>query len=309
MNDTDSRLNEALLPISHNGPNPTGNNPGNRPSTAFSSTTVRNSSQVAGYQPMNPNTYQPIAHTDSWGRAKKYCWWCAVIFTVVIIFTVVSLKLFLFKPIHKGPPQLDNSTAIEPNTKARFRLLMEGPRNRVQSLLGTSLWAYTVPIFPHPKIQVAAVGLYVERAEGKRRLRRFRGKEIDDPLFEDIEDILARGGMTESLRFVMASTPPSGRMLDWWDEYTAPIMQKLCPEIQEAEWKSFSDFFPEPFQKGDDFSFERREGLELYGYRKGQDRTQAVRIAGSCMAQALFEAQLEQQKKALVNLLNDFFER
>jgi hypothetical protein len=186
---------------------------------------------------------------------------------------------------------------------------MEGPRNRVQSLVGTSLWAYTVPVFPHPKVQVAAVGLYVERAEGKRRLRRFRGKEINDETFEDVEDVLARGGMTETLRFVMATTPPAGRMLQWWDEYTAPRMQELCPEIQEAEWKAFSNFFPGPFKKGDDFSFERRDGEELFGYRHGEDRTKAVRVAGACMGRALFEAQMDQQKKDLVNLLEDFFDR
>jgi len=186
---------------------------------------------------------------------------------------------------------------------------MEGPRNRVQSLVGTSLWAYTVPVFPHPRVQVAAVGLYVERAEGKRRLRKFHGKEIDEKVFENIKDVLAKSGMTESLRFVMATTPPAGRMLEWWDDYTAPIMQKLCPGTQEAEWKAFSDFFPDPFQKGDDFTFERREGEELYGYRKGEDRSHAVRVAGSCMAKALFQSQLEQQKKSLVNLLDDFFDR
>jgi hypothetical protein len=303
MNDTDSRLNEALLPISHNGPGAA------RPSST-TTTATRFPSGAATYQSSSSGAVLlPPHHAEPWTKAKKYCWWIAVVFTVVIIFTVVSLKLFLFKPISKGPPQLDNSTAMEPNTKAKFRLLMEGPRNRVQSLVGTSLWAYTVPIFPHPKIQVAAVGLYVERAEGKRRLRRFRGKEIDDQTFEDVEDVLAKPGMTETLRFVMATTPPGGRMLDWWDEYTAPRMQELCPEIQEAEWKSFSDFFPEPFEKGDDFSFERREGEELYGYRKGQDRIHAVRVAGSCMARALFEAQMEQQKKSLVNLLEDFFDR
>jgi hypothetical protein len=302
MNDTDSRLNEALLPISHNAPNAASGGI-NRVSTNRVTSVTATTAPIPPYQVYAGGSGEP------WARAKKYCWWIAVVFTVVILFTVVSLKLFLFKPISKGPPKLDNSTAMEPNTKAKFRLLMEGPRNRVQSLVGTSLWAYTVPIFPHPRIQVAAVGLYVERAEGKRRLRRFRGKEIDDQTFEDIEDILARGGMTETLRFVMATTPPSGRMLQWWDEYTSPRMHELCPEVQEAEWKAFSAFFPEPFEKGDDFSFERREGADLYGYRKGQDRTHAVRVAGPCMAQAFFEAQMEQQKKGLVNLLEDFFDR
>jgi hypothetical protein len=301
MTDSDSRLNEALLPIGSQSNN--GGVGGNRMATT--TTTTRIQQQPAPFISLPPTNNQ----TEPWDKAKKYCWWVTVIFTVVMIFLVISLKLFLFKPISKGPPTLDNSTATEPNTKARFRLLMEGPKNRVQSLLGTSLWTYTVPIFPHPKIQVAAVGLYVERAEGKRRLRRFRGKEIDDEIFEDIEDVLVKGGMTESLRFVMATTPPAGRMLEWWDEYTAPIMQKLCPVTQEAEWKAFSDFFPEPFEKGDDFTFERREGNDLYGYRKGEDRLKAVRVAGSCMAAALFEAQLEQQKKSLVNLIGDFFER
>jgi len=301
MNDTDSRLNEALLPISHNAP---GVNPSNRPHPYVSAPSSR-------MQQHHSSAYQDVVEhdTDPWKRAKRYCWWVAVVVTVVIIFLVVSLKIFLFKPISDGPPALDNSTATEPNTKARFRLLMEGPRNRVQSLIGASLWAYTVPVWPHPKIQVAGVGYYVERAEGKRRLRRFRGREITHELWEEVEDILTKGTMTETLRFVMATTPPAGRMLQWWDEYTAPIMQELCPDIQEAEWKAFSDFFPEPFQKGDDFSFEWREGFDLYGYRKGQDRIHAARIAGPCMAKAFFQAQLQQQDKALVNLIDDFFER
>jgi len=246
---------------------------------------------------------------SSFDKAKKICWWCVVIFTVVLVFLLLSLKLFLFKPISKGPPKLDNSTAMEPNTHTHYRLLMEGPRNRVQSLVGTTLWTYRIPIPTHPRLSVAAVGLYVERAEGKRRLRRFQGREMTDELFEQIKEVISRGGMTETLRFVMAITPPSGRMLEWWDDYTRPILEKLCPEKAEAEFKSFSEFFPDPFQKEDDFSFERREGEELYGYRKGQDRSKATRIAGSCMARALFEAQLEQQKSALLNLFDDFFER
>jgi hypothetical protein len=295
MNDTDSRLNEALLPISHNAnTQPPGNASRAQP---FSSRFTQSSSSVSAE-----------SH-GRWGKAKKYCWWTTVILTVLIIFLVISLKLFVFKPISKKSPTLDNSTAIEPNTKTRFRLLMDGPHSRVQSLVGASVWAYSIPVPTHPKIQVAAVGFYVERAEGKRRLKRFRNKDIDNEMFEDVVDVLAKTGMTETLRFVMATTPPEGRMLQWWWDYADPILQRDCPTLADAEWKVFSEFFPDPFEKNDDFSFERRDGQEIYGYRKDEDRLKAKRIGGPCLGRALFEAQLIQQKKGLINLLDDFFER
>jgi hypothetical protein len=305
MNDTNSRLQESLLPIGHN----TQGGGAARPGTTVTS---------AGYSQVptarfNPTTTTYVTTTpvqdDSWSRAKKYCWWTAVILTVVLVFLLVALKLFLFKPISKGPPKLDNSTAIEPNTKTRFNLLVEGPRNRVQSLTGASVWVYTIPIPTHPKISLAAVGFYVERAEGKRRLKRFQGEEITDERFEDVKEVLVQGGMTETLRVVLATTPPTGRLLELWGDDTKPILEHNCPGIVEQEWNSFAEFFPDPFNKGDEFTFERREGNELYAWKKGQDRTKAKRIAGACMARALFEFHLQAQKQGLINLLDDFFER
>jgi len=131
---------------------------------------------------------------------------------------------------------------------------------------------------------------------------------MNEDLFEQVKDVLSRGGMTETLRFVMATNPPNGRMLQWWDENTKPILEQFCPEKAESEFEEFSKFFPNPFKKGDDFSFERREGEELYCYWK-EDRVHAARIAGSCMARALFQGQLEEVKTGLVNLLDQFFER
>jgi len=170
------------------------------------------------------------------------------------------------------------------------------------------VWTYKVPIPTHPQITIAAVGLYVERAEGKRRLQRFRNKEMDDETFEDLTDVLSRGGMTETLRYVLATTPPSGRLLEMYDDYTRPILEKNCPDIAETEFKTFSDFFPEEPKSHEDYSFERREGQDLYGYRN-EERVKAVKIGGSCMAKAIFQGQLENQKSGLVNLLDDFFER
>jgi hypothetical protein len=247
---------------------------------------------------------------DSWGKAKRYCWWVAVVLTVVLVFTIIALKLFLFKPISKGPPKLDNSTAMEPNTKTKFNLLTEGPRNRVMGLIGASAWIYTIPIPTRPKLVLAAIGLYVERAEGKRRLKRFRGEEITDELFDDIKAILsAPAGMTESMRVVLATSPPSGRMLEMWQDNTRPILDRVCPVLADQEWNAFASFFPDPFNKGDDFTFEWREGADLYGFKKGESRSKAKRIGGTCMARALFESQMDAQKSAIVNLLDDFFDR
>jgi len=296
MNDPESRLQESLLPIGRNGATAT------RQPVGVTTQTTSARYIPASYTPVNTSD-------DSWSRAKKYCWWIAVVLTVVLVFVILALKLFLFKPISHGRPKLDNSTAIEPNTKTRFNLLLEGPQNRVLSLTGAGVWLYTVPIPTHPKISLAAVGFYVERAEGKRRLRKFKGEEMTDDLFEDVKEVLLQGSITEIMRFVLATTPPTGRLLELFDDDTDPILQRICPDLAEKEWKTFTAFFPDPFNKGDDFTFEWRDGKDLFAHWNGEDRAKAKRIGGSCMAHALFESQLEAQKQGLVNLLDDFFER
>jgi len=289
MNDPESRLNDALLPI---GQNSVGQDQG------------RGRNQV-----VQPQT-SVFQREDTWLKTKKCCWWTTVIFVVVTVFLILSLRLFFFKPIDHKPPTLDNSTALEPNTKTRFRLMIEGTHAHPQSLIGLSVWAYRVPIPTHPQIAIAAVGYYIERGEGKRRLKRFQGEEITDDNFPDVESALLKTGMTESLRYVLATTPPSGRMLQMFQDNTEPILKRICPKIAEEEFQKFSSFFPDSktFEKGEDFTFEWRDGDQLYGYWEDQ-RLKAVRVATSCMAKALFESQLEAQRSALVNLLGDFLEK
>jgi len=296
MQDQESRVQEALLPIGSN---------------AVAADQQRHGrTQVTTTQYREQYTSAAGRHggDDSWEKTKKCCWWTTVILVVVLIFLIVSLKLFFFKPISNDVPKIDNSTAIEPNTKTRFHLLMEAPHGKVQSLVGASVWTYKIPIPTHPQIALAAVGYYLERAEGKRRLNKFKGKPIDEENFEDVEAVLVKPGMTESLHYVMATTPPSGRMLEQFADDTKPIMQELCPARVDEEFEAFSNFFPDPFKKGDDYTFEWRDGSDLYGYRH-DERPKAKRVAGSCMATALFQSQLEAQKQALVNLIEDFFER
>jgi hypothetical protein len=247
--------------------------------------------------------------SKSWYLRCKSCFgWACLTFAAVFIVVVVGLRIFLFKPISRGPPSLSNSTAIEPNTKTEFPLMFAGYRHRTESLLGLGAWVYHIPIPTHPKLIIAAVGYYVERAEGKRRLLRFRGKVINDENYHEVAGVLNKEGMSEYMRFVFTTTPPSGRMLELWDDDTKEYRDKYCPEESKSEFKSFSAFFPEDPKKGDDVTFERREGAELYGFHKDQaDR--AIRIAGKCMASALFSSQLEAQKSQLVNLLQEFLDR
>lgn len=305
MNDTEARLQESLLPIGHNAALA-----GQRQQQGGAS---QGTSARGGYVPVTTASYtttiRSATEEDSWTKGKRYCWWVAVVLTVIIVFLVIALKVFLFKPIDHGQPKLDNSTAIEPNTKTKFNLLLSGPRNRVISLVGAAAWEYTIPIPTHPKIVIAAIGYYVERVEGKRRLRIFKDVEVTEDNFEDVKNVLVQPGMTETMRVVLSTTPPNGRLLEMWKDNTDPILQRVCPNLADQEWNAFSTFFPDPFNKGDDFSFEWREGGELYAYKKDEDRAKGKRIGGPCMARALFESQLESQKQALVNLLDDFFER
>jgi len=234
-----------------------------------------------------------------------------VILVVVIIFLIISMKLFFFKPVNHKPPKLDNSTAIEPNTKTHYRLLFSGPKARTQSLVGLSVWTYKVPIPTHPEIAISAVGYYLDRTDGKKRLKSWEDKEIDDDNFQDLENSLVKVGITETLRYVLATTPPSGRMIQMFKENTEKILKRICPDGAEEQFEKFQKFFPDPksFEKGDDFTFEwRGDDNRLYGYWK-EERSKVVRVADSCMARALFESQLNVQKEKLVNLLDDFLKR
>jgi len=221
MNDPESRLNDALLPIGQNS--------------------VGQDQQ--GRQRQQQQQQQQSTRGETWNKTKKCCCWTTVILVVVTIFLIISMKLFFFKPVNHKPPKLDNSTAIEPNTKTHYRLLFSGPKARTQSLVGLSVWTYKVPIPTHPEIAISAVGYYLDRTDGKKRLKSWEDKEIDDDNFQDLENSLVKVGITETLRYVLATTPPSGRMIQMFKENTEKILKRICPDGAEEQFEKFQKFF------------------------------------------------------------------
>jgi len=220
----------------------------------------------------------------------------------------VAIRIVLFKPVNFGPPALGNQTAIEPTTKVSFRMQIEGPKGRVLGVLGVSDWVYTIPIITHPKLSVAAIGLYVEQTEGKRRLLKFKDADIahNQKEFEQVKESLLKGGMLQAMKFVMVTTPPNGRMIQWWSKHVKLEMSIMCPRLVEEEFKALVNFFPDAFKRKEEFTFERRENGLLYGYF-GSDRSTARLIESSpCLGKALFAAHLREQGESLVNLLDQF---
>jgi hypothetical protein len=198
-------------------------------------------------------------------RFKSCAFYFSIGLLLTIVFFAITLKLYFFQGATHGAPTLSNSTATEPNTGIDFPLHFRPQHTqRIDSLIGVDAWEYVIPVPPlNPKLIIGAIGFYIERAEGKRKLYRFRNVPITLENYQDIVQVLMNdAGLGQVLRIVLTTNPPKHRMLQWWDEQTKVFRNKYCGENKgEEAFAEFSSFFGKrPFVKGDDLSFERRGG-------------------------------------------------
>lgn len=254
------------------------------------------------------------------------CRWCVRLFscTGVLLFVLLMYMVLvgMFKSMNHSIPRAKNGTVIEPNTKFEYpiqlpRVVLPSTKQKLQQekIFGLTLWVYTIPIPLHPHVNVAAVGLYVDEAEGKRRLAKYRMKEqlSEDDLLRELVLNGRRLGMT--LKYRMASTPPSAKeMLDGWIDDLKLNAKLLCPdkateEEIDLEVKGFADFVTkfDLFKKGKEFNMEKSESF-LLGYL-GVDRTQALKIGNECLSLLMFYNEIKQRKLDLGNLFHEVFEK
>jgi len=149
---------------------------------------------------------------------------------------------------------------IKPNTGTEFPVYIPGPRGTTLDAVGVSLWVEHIPLPFNPTVRVAAVAMYVEKSEGRRRLRAFKARDAEASVEPALKKALMKGGMGEALRYVVAGTPPGDVMMSGW-------------------------FFTRGFRKGDDFTFERRPGEELYAHYAG--KPPELVSSNACLGRAL----------------------
>lgn len=142
----------------------------------------------------------------------RVCSLTTLIVAVVLVFAAAS---GMFKSMDKSPPEITgNSTVIEPNTRFEYPVVIGRHVGGVnpQKIAGLCVWLYSIPIPTHPHVEVATVGLYVDAAEGRRRLLKFKNmdaKALETPkVLDEIEHELRRVRPL-TLRYKMVGNPAS----------------------------------------------------------------------------------------------------
>lgn len=246
--------------------------------------------------------------------SKRLAVYGSIVFVALVVFSVVSIRVLFFRDVTHGPPKVTNGTAVEPNTRIEFPLHFQ-PSSKTprplpqQRLVGCDVWEYRIPIPTTPKIMVGALGLYVDRTEGRRRLAAFSRANATEADADALVELLFHKAMGETLRLVMSGSPPNGKLLEWWDQYTKPLRVRYCGEDRaKLEFERFAQFVSEQrVGKGDELWFERRgDDGQLFGSRQPLAQG-AAPVASGCLARALFEAHFRYQQLGLVNLLNELF--
>ena len=165
-------------------------------------------------------------------------------------------------------------------------MYIPGPRGTTLDAVGVSLWVEHIPLPLDPTVRIAAVALYVEKNEGRRRLRAFKSRDAEAPVEPALKEALVNGGMGEALRYVVAGTPPGDVMMSGWIKSLKAKMKAGCPgEDADKLAAAFKGFFAHAFRKGDDFTFERRPGEELYAHYAGKPPT--LVSSNACLGRAL----------------------
>lgn len=175
---------------------------------------------------------------------------------------------------------------IKPNTGTEFPVYIPGPRGTTLDAVGVSLWVEHIPLPFNPTVRVAAVAMYVEKSEGRRRLRAFKARDAEASVEPALKKALMKGGMGEALRYVVAGTPPGDVMMSGWVKSLKAKMKENCPdEDADKLAAAFKGFFTRGFRKGDDFTFERRPGEELYAHYAG--KPPELVSSNACLGRAL----------------------
>ncbi|KAH9261481.1 hypothetical protein BASA81_000137 [Batrachochytrium salamandrivorans] len=243
--------------------------------------------------------------------SKRLAVYASVVFVALVVFSVVSIRILYFRDVTHGPPKVTNGTAVEPNTRIEFPLHFQptkAPRQQ-QRLVGCDAWEYRIPIPTTPKVMVGALGLYVDKAEGRRRLSAFSQTNATEADLDVLVELLFHKAMGETLRLVVSGSPPNGKLLEWWEQYTKQLRVRYCGEERaKLEFEHFAEFVGQQrVGKGDELWFERRgEEGQLFGSREALAQG-AKPVANGCLARALFEAHFRYQKLGLVNLLSELF--
>jgi len=109
----------------------------------------------------------------------------------------------MFRKINVNPPDVRNGTVTEPNTGTAFPVYLKGPRGSTLDAIGVSLWVEKIPVPLEPTIRVAAVAFYVEKNEGRRRLRIYKTRNPMGNVEDGLKSALEDAGLGEAARYVV----------------------------------------------------------------------------------------------------------
>ena len=232
------------------------------------------------YEPLEgpPGPRQPlVAQYAVRAPSRPWCSFaCCVRYSLVCFFLwtfigfVAMAASGMFRKINENAPEPRNGTVTEPNTGVVFPVYLKGPRGSTLDAIGVSLWVERIPLPLNPTVRVAAVCVYVEKNEGRRRLRAFKSRDPETDVEPKLASALEDAGMGEAFRYVVASTPPGDVMISGWIKTLKERMAKHCAADQiDGLSDSFKNVFTHSFKKGDDFTFERRPDESLYAFYQG----------------------------------------
>jgi hypothetical protein len=157
--------------------------------------------------------------------------------------------------------RIENGTAYEPNTGLAFPVLLKRALDgspKTFHLIGVFLQARRVPEI-EATLKVFVLAHYVEQEQGRKQLRKFRGKlpQKGTAQFTELVDTLSKGDMAVACEYRMLMSPPGSHMHDAWVGSLAKWWQArgLTSQHIEALSASFTSWFAH-FRNHDDFWWE-----------------------------------------------------